>query len=107
MPDALTLDEILHIMIKNVIGVSSVDYSERASALVDECMDLAGTNYSQAASRIIKNGKPLSRQSFFKMAKSGSIKLSTFMAMLDAYDLEMEIRRKSESGAEKMAEKSE
>ena len=87
-----------------------MDYSEKASALVDKCMEFAGTTYAQAASRIVKNDKPLSRQSFFKMVKSGSIRLSVFLAFLDAYGLELSISKAvEESGPveEKTGEKSE
>ena len=67
---------------------------ERIISLVESVFEMGDTNYSQTAATITRNGKPMLRQSLFKMVKNGSIRLSVFLDILDALDLKMVIERK-------------
>ena len=69
---------------------------EKVVQLMDAVMALGNTNYSRVAAMIEKNGKPLTRQSFFKMVKNGSLRLSVFLEVLDVLGMEMVIRKRGE-----------
>lgn len=64
-------------------------YTDRIVDMIDELVESCDTNYSQVSSKVIRNGKPISRQAFWKMVHSGSLKVSTLMEFLDAYDLKL------------------
>lgn len=58
---------------------------ERVVKFVETMLKLNGTNYSQVASKLKgKNGKPMSRQTLFRMVKNGTI---SFQNVLDIADL--------------------
>lgn len=69
-------------------------YSGAASQFVEYLLQNAGLSYGKAASLIGRNGKPLSRQSFFKMVKNGSIRLSVFLELIDSLGYELICRKK-------------
>ena len=69
-------------------------YAQRAAELVDAVIAKCGTNYSQLAGKIERGDRVLSRQSFYKMAKSGSIRLSVFLQIIDLLGLELVVRSK-------------
>ena len=69
-------------------------YAQKAAELVDEVIARFGTNYSQLAGKIERGDRVLSRQSFFKMAKSGTMRLSVFLQIIDLLGLELVVRSK-------------
>ena len=70
--------------------------------IFEQIMGKCGTNYSKVASMIVNDGKPMSRQSIFKMVKGGSLKLSVLFRILDMLDVEVEFRRHGEMIAFRM-----
>ena len=54
--------------------------------LIESLFKYRGTNYAQIASKL-----GMSRQAFFRMVKGGTIKLSTFLRILDILGLEIRI----------------
>ena len=66
--------------------------------LVEGFMKEHGLNYAKVASTLVRDGKPMSRQGFFKMVKNGSLRVTTLMEVLDAQDAEIKIEnRRKES----------
>ena len=59
-------------------------YKTKVVELVERLFKEYNLNYSKAGRQIIRDGKPMSRQSLWKMVLNGSLKLSTFLEILDA-----------------------
>ncbi len=70
-----------------------MSYREQVSALMDELLSLVGANYSRAAKKIVRNGKPMSRQSLTKMSRTGSMKVEVLLELLDAYGVSLKFER--------------
>ena len=69
---------------------------ERIINIIEAVFKECGSNYSKASAKIFRKGKPMLRQSLFKMVKSGSIRFSTFLEVLDAHDLHIVIADKKD-----------
>lgn len=70
-----------------------MSYREQVSALMDELLSLVGASYSRAAKKIVRNGKPMSRQSLTKMSRTGSMKVEVLLELLDAYGVSLKFER--------------
>lgn len=77
-------------------------YTKDVIDIFEEIMDGCGTNYSKVASMIVNDGKPMSRQSIFKMVKQGSLKVSTLFRILDALDVEVDFVKHDDTIAFRM-----
>lgn len=66
-------------------------YTKQAVALIEGAMKYAGVSYPQVADML---GQP-SRQALFKKVKNGSMKLTTFMAILHGLGLSIRIEKKN------------
>lgn len=71
-------------------------YTDRVIELVKSFMDGNNLNYSKIAAVLERNGKPMTRQGFFKMVKNGSLRVATLMEALDAFGMEIRIEKKGE-----------
>lgn len=65
-------------------------YTERVAELMNGLMVFCHTNYSQASAKLIRNGKPMTRQGLWKMVQGGSLKVATLLEVLDAYGVELQ-----------------
>jgi len=71
-------------------------YTEKIVELVEGFMKENGLNYTKVSASLMRNGKPMSRQGFFKMVKNGSLRVATLMEVLDAHGMCIQIVKKKE-----------
>lgn len=62
-------------------------YAKELIDLFENIMKKCGKNYSKTASMIERNGKPMARQSLFKMVKGGSLRTALFLEVLDIFGI--------------------
>lgn len=70
------------------------DYRERMIELVEDLMKSSGMNYSRVAALIVRDGKPISRQAFFKCVKNGTLRVTMLLEVLDKLGIEMQFVKK-------------
>lgn len=73
-----------------------LNYKDEIKEMFDSILRGCGTNGSRVASMIIRDGKPMVRQSLFKMVKGGSLRVDTLLRILDMLDLEIKIEKGNE-----------
>ena len=66
-------------------------YKEKVRELVEKMFKVYHLNYSKVAQQMGEDGRQMSRQSLWKMVNNGSLKLSTFLEMLDVSGIEMNL----------------
>lgn len=71
-------------------------YVKELIDLFENIMKKCGKNYSKTASMIERNGKPMARQSLFKMVKGGSLRMILFLEILDAFGIMVEFKKDGE-----------
>lgn len=71
-------------------------YRDRVVDLVNGLLLYCNTNYAQASAKMSKVDKPLSRQALWKMVNNGSLKLATFLELLDAYGVELKFEKEGQ-----------
>ena len=81
---------------------NGVDYmkndpnTQRLVDMIEDLMAETEMNYSKMSTLIVRNGKPISRQAFFKQVKGGSLKVTTLMEVLDGLGRELKIEEIAE-----------
>ena len=69
--------------------VIDVKYTEELITIFEALSKSCWSNYSRVAANISKDGKPVARQSFFRMVKNGSLRATALFMVLDVLGVKL------------------
>lgn len=64
-------------------------YNYKIKELVGGLASACGTNIAQIASKMMRNGKKLTRQALWREIRNGTLRASTFLEVLDVLGIEL------------------
>lgn len=73
-----------------------MDYKEEIKEMFESILKGCESNYSRVASMVVRDGKPMVRQSLFKMVRGGSLRVVTLFRVLDIFGLNVKIEKDNE-----------